>query len=251
MTRERASGTPEGFEEDGSALRASGTPEDLLDDGSAHEQELEEEHEESEVERLRRVNQQLLSEKTRSEEVRRQNRELREMMLQMNRTRPDPSEERPGTDWGETVRQLEDSDDPRDKFTLELARELHATRQKLDLIEASEGAKIPAEDRAKVQELLDSGEYRTPRAAYKALLGDRYEQLLARKKAVGDDPPTRDGKPVPRREPVRTVTRSVPREKAASRPVVTAAEYREKLRGPDGPAWRQKRLNNEIEVRTQ
>jgi hypothetical protein len=103
---------------------------------------------------------------------------------------------------------------------------------------------------------MKSGDYRTYRAAHKALLGERFEALqkkiAERKAGDGDekDPPLRPTARKVQAEIPSTTIRSVPRDKAASRKVITSEAYRQHLQGPDASKWRQRRLTGEIEVKT-
>lgn len=249
-----ASGTPGDPDEDGSADQApenSGEPQDDgSDDGAGDDLEAAR----AENERLRNANRQLLSEKTAAEEARRENRTLRQLVVDMNRralevaSAPTPAD---ATDWDSTLKELAESDDPRDKVTLELVKELSNTRKKLAAIERKDSS-IPEEDRAAVDELMASGDYRTEQAAYKAHLSDKLAKELEKLKAR----PAAPKKPGDSREPgakpvTGTTMRSVPREKATKVETVTsvkATEYREHLRGPDGAKWRQRRLEGKLEV---
>lgn len=250
-----ASGTPGDPNEDGSADLAPENSGEPQDDGSDDEGEVDLEQLKDEVQRLRNAHRQLLSEKTAAEEARRENRTLRQLVVDMNSralqgaSAPEPEDK---TDWGATLRELKDSDDPRDKVTLELVKELAATRRKLADIEDSRDTKIPEEDREAVDELFASGDYRTKQAAYKAHLSDKLAKELEELK----NRPKPKVKPGDNREPnakpvVSTSMRSVPREKAKGVETVKevkASEYREHLRGPDGAKWRQRRLEGKLEV---
>ena len=202
--------------------------------------------------RLARINQQLLSEKGSGEEARAENRELRRLVLELNRGGGAAESREDQVDWRETVRTLETSDDPRDKFTLAIAQELHQTKQTLRVLTEGGEVKIPSKDIEAVQQMLATGDYRTSRAAYKALLGERFEKMQANGGAPPKDAPAPKkgaaAAPAAPRVPVSTVTRSVPRDKAAERKTVKAAEYRQLLAGEQGSEWRQKRLRGEIEV---
>jgi hypothetical protein len=256
MYRLLASGTPGGDPLDGSAS-ASGTSGDPVEDGSADEQVQEPDPEaiEAELERLRHQNRQLLSEKSSAEESRREARELRQIVLDMNRrlSREEgesPADQERVEELRRTVGELQASDDPRDKFVLEMARELQRTKKQLDEVSSNpEGVKIPEEDISDVNRLLRTGDYKTSKAAYKALLGERYQKMQSG-----------DGKPKPAvtsgrsdrvdtpSRPMSTVSRPVPREKAKERKVVKASEYRQLLRGDDAKDWRQKRVSGDITV---
>ena len=255
MNRLFASGTPGGGSHDGSAS-APGTGEHTSDDGSADDQEqLEASPEEiqAELDRLRNQNAQLLSEKSAAEEARREARELRQVIAQMNRrdeAGPSDEEIEQVEDLRRTAQALRDSDDPRDRFVLEMAKELSRTKKQLDLVKSGKG-KIAEADMPEVERLMNTGDYRTINAAHKALLGQRYEELQRKQAEAGGggggDPAPKRPAPKPA-QPVATVVRGVPREKAAERTVIKASEYRQRLRGDDGAEWRQKRLSGSITV---
>ncbi len=139
--------------------------------------------------RLARINQQLLSEKGSGEEARAENRELRRLVLELNRGGGAAESREDQVDWRETVRTLETSDDPRDKFTLAIAQELHQTKQTLRVLTEGGEVKIPSKDIEAVQQMLATGDYRTSRAAYKALLGERFEKMQANGGAPPKDAP--------------------------------------------------------------
>lgn len=256
MYRDNSPGTPDEYEDDGSA-NASGTPNGFGEVGSDVDEESPEALA-SEVERLKRVNQQLLSEKSSGEEARREARELRQLILEMNRGRGGRNEDEDSGDE-ERVRmlrghiaELERSDDPRDQVTLEIVNELKRTRQKLAMLDGTAGVKISPEDMSAVQQMMDTGEFTTLRAAHKAYLGVKLERLVNDGELVAKSAAAEQRQPkatqAPAKPAVGVNTRPVPRSKTPDKKVMTATEYQQKLRGDDGAEWRRKRLNGDFEV---
>lgn len=253
-----APGTLGDPEDDGSAFEAPGTSDETQDDGSDDDGGFDPEQVKAENERLRNAHRQLLSEKTTFERTKAENEQLKSLLFEMNsRNRVEPAapaEPEDDVDWDATFAELRRSDDPRDKVTLELSRELYRTKKQLtDLTQKSVAAKdIPAGDMAEVEALMKSGDYRTYQAAHKALLGQRYEDLKQKLDArkEGSEDPAKAAKPTrpAAAAPVSTTIRSVPRDKAAARKTVKASEYRELLKGPDASKWRQRRLSGGLDI---
>jgi hypothetical protein len=176
----------------------------------------------SELERAKRTNREFLNMKSNYENTRRELRELRDQLM-MVRGSTQRREEPVDDDLAEAVQAVASSDSPTDRVLREIGKELLAINRRQGDLEERQRVRIPEKDEPAVDKLMQTGEFRSRKAAYRAHLGDRLMELRRQRSKIEAQPKRvrdSDEEREPRREerrPVATSTRGVGRREAVER----------------------------------
>jgi hypothetical protein len=192
--------------------------------------------------RLKQSNRELLVMKTRSEETRRENRVLKRQLEDLSSThrgvrRDDTRGDPELAEAAAAVRSGTANQAQMSAVMRALGQEMVSLVRKQADLEDRSKSRIPRGDEAEVDRLMESGEYGSRRAAYKALIGERILRLRRQKRELereqaqtkrnGTARREREREPEerePRRERVGTAVRAVGKREAEGK-TIPASKY--------------------------
>ena len=123
---------------------------------------------------------------------------------------------------------LRSSADPVHQVIMGMGGEVNSLEQRLRRLEDKDTSKVPEEDSAEVEDLMQTGFYANREVAHDALMGRRFKEGKA--KPVADPPAEKPpARTAPAARTVATTIRSVPEKRGQDVAQLSSTAYRERL----------------------